>query len=106
MPTGDSDINEYELSSVNIMQSATFALLYTYYHMSTCILYICCIFAAVTAILDLNCLLVLWRVIHLGWSQFIIFVQPRGGGGAGRTKNHWLYGALEMEGHQYVVKTS
>ena len=54
-------------------------------------IYIYCISAVVTAILDLNCPLVSWRVIHL--SQFIsghyfctsVCGGP-GGGGAGRTK--------------------
>ena len=74
-------------------------------------IYIYCISAVVTAILDLNCPLVSWRVIHL--SQFIsghyfctsVCGGP-GGGGQGGQKNLWLYRALEMEGHQEIVKRS
>ena len=78
--------------------------------MTMCILYICCISAAATAILDLNCSLVSWRVIHL--SQFISVhyfctsVWGPWGGGQGGQKNLWLYRALEMEGDQEKVKRS
>lgn len=85
------------------------AVNYCIYHMTMCILYICCIFAVVTAILDLNLVIGLVasnssRVEPVRITS--LFLYECQGGGAGRTKNLWLYRALEMEGDQEIVKRS